>query len=101
MKFPAMDRIRTDQPSAVRWSVRVRASWNTFTMRYRLPSSSRRSAVGVGWFVRTSSYAAAAGPSSRKIALPPGASAAATVFQKSGSRVGGTWESQKAKNTVS
>jgi len=48
MKFAATGRMRTDHPSAVRSSVRVWASWNTFTMRYWLPSSSRRSAAGTG-----------------------------------------------------
>src|SRR5690242_12885096 len=42
MKCPSTGRTRTDHPSAVRSPVRVRASWNTFTMRYWLPSSSRR-----------------------------------------------------------
>ncbi|WP_405795853.1 hypothetical protein [Streptomyces sp. NBC_01506] len=94
IKYPATERTWTAHPSAVRSSVSVRASRNTFTMRYRLPSSSRRSAAGAGWSARISSSAAAPGPSSMKTALPPGASAAATVCQKPGSRAGGTCDSR-------
>ncbi|WP_436841232.1 hypothetical protein [Streptomyces niveus] len=73
---PPTVRTRTDHPSELRSPASARGSWNTFTTRHRLPSST-------------------------KTTLPPGTRAAATVSQNPTSRAGGTWDSQKAKNTVS